>query len=84
MSMIQLQGTLINTFKATNREGEEKDKIQILGDVALPNGEVKKEMQTITVGNSRAYEGHEGTVISVDVGAFAPQKNTVIFFETRR
>lgn len=84
MSMIQLHGTLLNTFKAKNREGEEKDKIQLLGDIALPNGEVRKDLMTVSVQDLRDYEGREMDEVSVSVGVFAPQKGTVIFFETRR
>lgn len=87
MSMITLNGTLLNVFRAPVRknadEGEkEKDKIQILGDIALPNGEVRKDLMTITVKDARQYQDKEGSEISVSVGAFAPQKGTVIFFES--
>ena len=83
MSMITLNGTLLNVFRTPARgEGaEEKDKVQILGDVALPNGEIRKDLMTITVKDARAFEGREGTDISLAVGAFAPQKGTVIFFQ---
>jgi len=85
MSMITLNGTLLNIFKTPPRgeNSEEKDKIQILGDVALPNGEIRKDLMTITVNNVRKFEGLQGTEISLSVGAFAPQKGTVIFFETK-
>lgn len=88
MSMITLNGTLLNVFRAPVRknadDGEtEKDKIQILGDVALPNGEVRKDLMTITVKDARRYQEQQGTDISVSVGAFAPQKGTVIFFEVK-
>ena len=86
MSMITLNGLLLNVFRAPVRknaeEGEtEKDKIQILGDIALPNGEVRKDLMTITVKDARQYQDKEGSQIAVSVGAFAPQKGTVIFFE---
>jgi len=58
MSMITLNGSLLNVYKAPIRKGAEdgeteKDKIQILGDVALPNGEVRKDLMTITVKDAR-------------------------------
>ena len=88
MSMITLNGTLLNVFRAPVRknaqEGEtEKDKIQILGDIPLPNGEVRKDLMTITVNSYRDYQDQVGGEISVSVGAFAPQKGTVIFFEAK-
>ena len=86
MSMITLNGVLLNVYKAPIRkdaeDGEtEKDKVQILGDVALPNGSLRKDLMTITVKSARQFEGKEGTEISLAVGAFAPQKGTVIFFQ---
>lgn len=84
--MITLNGTLLNVYRAPLRknaqEGEtEKDKIQILGDIALPNGEFRKDLMTITVKDARRYQGQEGSEVAVSVGAFAPQKGSVIFFE---
>ena len=86
MSMITLNGTLLNVYRAPVRKGadegeSEKDKVQILGDVALPNGQIRKDLMTITVKDARKYEGQEGAEISMAVGAFAPQKGTVIFFQ---
>jgi hypothetical protein len=86
MSMITLNGSLLNVYRAPVRknaeDGEkEKDKVQILGDVALPNGEIRKDLMTITVKDARPFEGKEGSEISIAVGAFAPQKGTVIFFQ---
>jgi hypothetical protein len=88
MSMITLNGSLLNVYKAPIRKGAEdgeteKDKIQILGDVALPNGEVRKDLMTITVKDAREFTGLEGSEVSVPVGAFAPQKGTVIFFQVK-
>ena len=83
MSMIHLKGQLLHTFKATNREGEQKDKIQLLGNVVQPNGETRYDLMTITVADSGKYAQKVGETISVAVGAFAPQKNSVIFFEAR-
>jgi len=88
MSMITLNGTLLNVYRAPVRknaeEGEkERDKIQILGDIALPNGEVRKDLMTITVSDYRDYQDLVGGEVSVSVGAFAPQKGSVIFFESK-
>lgn len=83
MSMITLNGKLLNTFKQPPRkdsEDPEKDKIQILGDVVLPNGETRRELITITVKNADHFHSHIDEDISVPVGAFAPQKGQVIFF----
>lgn len=88
--MLNLTGVLINAYKApafqskTAEKGaeapEEKPKLQILGDVALKNGEVKKDLLTITVPDLAPYEGKEGTKVSIPVGAFAPSKGNIAFF----
>lgn len=84
MSMITLNGTLLNVFKTPPRgESEAKDKVQILGDVALPNGEVRKDLMTVTVKDASKYEGRQGEEISLAVGAFAPAKGSVIFFQVQ-
>lgn len=86
MSMITLNGQLLNVFRAPLRknaqDGEtEKDKIQILGEVALPNGQIRNDLMTITVRDAREFEGRKNEMISLAVGAFAPQKGSVIFFQ---
>lgn len=88
MSMITLNGQLLNVFRAPLRKGAEegeteKDKIQILGEVALPNGQIRNDLMTITVRDAGEYEHKKGEQVSLAVGAFAPQKGTVIFFESR-
>lgn len=82
MSMITITGVLINAFKAPKREDQkiEKDKIQVMGDIALPNGETRKDLITVGVPDYRAYQGREGSEVSIPVGAFAPQKGTVIYY----
>lgn len=87
MSMIQLTGTLINTYKAPPRAGTEepeKDKIQIMGEVVLPNGETRMDLMTITVPNAAKYSDLKGTSVTVPVGVFAPAKGQVVFFINQR
>jgi len=38
---------------------------------------------TITVKDAREFADLEGSEVSVPVGAFAPQKGTVIFFQVK-
>lgn len=85
MSMLELTGVLVNTYRAPLRRGAEageteKDRIQILGDIPLPNGETRKDLVSITVPDVRKYEGEEGAEITVSVGVFSPQKGTILFF----
>ncbi len=88
MSMFSITGVLVNTFRAPLRKGAEaaeteKDKIQILGDIPLTNGEQRKDLITITVPDVRKYEGEEGTEVTLSVGVFAPAKVHIIYFINR-
>lgn len=88
MSMFSITGTLVNTYRAPLRKGAEsseteKDKIQILGDIPLANGEVRKDLVSITVPDVRKYEGQEGTEITLSVGIFAPAKGQIVYFINR-
>ena len=88
MSMITLNGKLLNVYRApvpkNAEEGQkEKDKIQILGNIPLPNGETRLDLMTITVADARKFEGQIEHEIAVAVGAFAPQKGQVVFFEAK-
>ena len=53
--MIKLEGTVLNVFTqqgGTNKKGEafeDRDKVQILGAMELPNGDVKNELFTLSV-----------------------------------
>jgi len=79
--MITLNGVLVNVFTQPKKgDRDEKDKIQILGDIPVDGGGVRKDLLTITVPSASAYEGREGEFISVPVGAFAPAKGSIIFF----
>lgn len=83
--MLSLTGTLINTFETeggTNKDGEVYDpqsKIQLLGDVANPNGSIKKDMYTLTVKTPQDFEGLEGKEIIVPIGVFASGKQLTYF-----
>jgi hypothetical protein len=85
--MLKLSGVLVNTFRAPLRKNAEsgevqKDKLQLLGDVLLDNGQIRKDLVTITVPDVRKFEGNEGTEISLSVGVFSPAKGQIIYFVT--
>lgn len=83
--MIKLQGKLINVFKTqagTNAKGQEyeaKDKVQILGELELPNGQIKNELIDLTVDNISAFEPFKGREISIDIGCFSSGKNVLFY-----
>ena len=83
MSMITLNGKLVNIYTAPKRseDGEDKDKVQIMGEFPVKGTtEVRMDLVTVTVKDARAFEDMVGTDISLPVGAFSPQKGTVIFY----
>ena len=83
--MLSLTGTLINFFQTeggVNKDGERyepQNKIQLLGDVANPNGTVKKDMYTLTVKNLEEFSKFSNKEIIVPIGIFASGKNITYF-----
>lgn len=85
MSMLMMNGQLLNMFvspKGVNKNGDEyggQDKVQILGDVPLPNGEIRKEMFTLSTHDASTFREYQGKDISVPVGAIANGKAITFF-----
>lgn len=83
--MINLQGTLINAFRLDGGKGkdgkeyEARDKVQILGSLELPNGEIKHELVDLTVEDARIFEPFKHKVISISCGAMAIGRNVVFY-----
>lgn len=83
--MLNLTGKLINVFTqqgGKNKKGEEyedRDKIQILGGLDLPNGEVKHELVTLTVDDTSPFTAFLNQNISVAVGCMASGRNVIYY-----
>ena len=83
--MIKLEGTVLNVFTqqgGTNKKGEtfeDRDKVQILGALDLPNGDVKNELVTLSVENYRDFKDLINKKISIAVGAMAIGRNVVFY-----
>ena len=83
--MINLQGTVINVFTqqgGQNKKGEsfeDRDKVQILGAMDLPNGDVKNELFTLSVENYRDFKDYLNQKISIAVGAMASGRNVIFY-----
>ena len=83
--MIKLEGTVLNVFTqqgGTNKKGEtfeDRDKVQILGALDLPNGDVKNELVTLSVENYRDFKDLINKKISIAVGAMAMGRNVVFY-----
>ena len=83
--MIKLEGTILNVFTqqgGTNKKGEtfeDRDKVQILGALDLPNGDVKNELVTLSVENYRDFKDLINKKISIAVGAMSMGRNVVFY-----
>ena len=82
--MLTLKGQLINTFVQPKgeRDGKEfggQDKIQIIGDVELPDGGKRVDMFTLTTHDIHSFEPHVGKHITVPVGVFANGRSVAFF-----
>lgn len=84
--MIELTGTVVNTFATPagkNKKGEDydsKDKIQVIGEFPMPNGEVRMELVTLTVDDLSEYIQHINKKIRISVGVMATGARSVLFF----
>ena len=84
--MIKLEGTLLNVFtqqggqnKKTGDAFEDRDKVQILGAMDLPNGDVKNELFTLSVENYRDFKDYLNQKICIAVGAMASGRNVIFY-----
>ena len=85
--MIKLEGTVLNVFtqqggkdKKTGDQFADRDKVQILGAMDLPNGDVKNELFTLSVENYRDFSDLlNKKKISIAVGAMASGRNVIFY-----
>ncbi len=83
--MLNLTGTVINVFTqqgGTNKKGEtfeDRDKVQLLGALDLPNGGIKNELVTLSVENYRDFSEFLNKKISIAVGAMAVGRSVIFY-----
>lgn len=82
--MLSLSGKLINTFVQPKgeRDGKEyggQDKIQIMGEVELPDGGKRVDMFNLTTHDISNFEPHINKYIIIPVGVFAAGRNVTYF-----
>ena len=83
--MLQMTGQVINVFTVPggkDKEGREYDasnKVQLMGQVILPSGDMKYDLMDLKVDDLQLWESCKGKTIAVEVGAFAPSKGNIIF-----
>lgn len=84
--MLQMTGMVVNLF--TKEGGKDKDgnsyepthKVQLLGAVDLSNGDVQNELIDLKVDSLADWQGYRNKTVTLDVGIYAPAKNSVIYF----
>ena len=87
--MLKLNGKVVNVFTkegGTNKDGEnyeERHKVQLMGERALPNGDVQMDLMDLTVSDLSDWNDMQGKEVSVDIGAFAPAKGSIIYFVSK-
>ena len=84
--MIKLEGIVLNVFtqqggkdKKTGDQFADRDKVQILGAMDLPNGDVKNELFTLSVENYRDFKDFLNKKICIAVGAMASGRNVIFY-----
>ncbi|MER2511037.1 MAG: hypothetical protein ABTQ25_01245 [Nitrosomonas ureae] len=87
MSMFQISGRVMHVYDAPARKneetgelGDEKPKVQMIGDLPLPNGQVRFDLVTLSIDDKSVWEQLRGQLVSVALGIFAPAKGQVIYF----
>lgn len=83
---LELTGQLVHVFRTPVGERKEtgekyggQDKIQLLAERFLKNGEQKYELVSLTVDDAKGFEGKTGASVTVPVDIFA-QGNNVHYF----
>lgn len=88
MSMFQVSGQVVHVYDAPQTidkqtgevKREEKPKVQIVGDMPLPNGQLRYDIITLTVENKDEWKALQGRRITVPLGLFAPSKGSIVYF----
>ncbi len=80
--MFTLNGEIVHVFvspKGVNKKtGEEyggQDKVQILGNIPVDNGQFRKEIVTLTTDQGKALENSLGRFVSAPVASYARNGN---------
>jgi len=86
--MLTLEGQIINVFRnptGVNKDGQEyggQDRVQIMAENHLQNGETRIDLVNLTVINPRSYEVLKGQRARIPVGCFASGR-TVAFYAVK-
>ena len=85
-AMFTLCGQVANVYvqpggvsKKTGEEYDPRDKVQILGQLPMPDGGKRLELITLNVDDARPFQSVQGKKIRVPVGCFASKLSIVYF-----
>ena len=83
--MLNLTGTVIDVFTqqgGPNKKGEsfeDRDKVQLLGALDLPNGGIKNELLNLTVENNRDFKDLLNQIITITIRVMAMGRNVIFY-----
>jgi len=87
MSMFTVMGKVVHVFdqpgrvdKETGEKSPDSVRLQMMGQMPVPNGETRLDLITVKVEEKETYEKLKGKDIRLPVGAFAPSKGQIIYF----
>lgn len=85
--MFTMSGQVINVYvtpkgisKKTQEEYGGDDKVQIMGDIPLDNGQSRKELVEIRTTEPETFQKLLGKPVSLPISFYAPAKGAVIYF----
>lgn len=85
--MFTMSGQVINVYvtpkgisKKTGEEFGGDDKVQIMGDIPVDNGHVRKELVEIRTSEPQTFQKLIGKPVSLPISFYAPAKGSVIYF----
>jgi hypothetical protein len=84
--MLELTGKIVNIFKTqagVGKDGkayEARDKIQLMGEMPLPDGGIKLEMVDLSVEDVSPYVSLKDDRVRVSVGVMASGARSVTFY----
>lgn len=87
--MLQITGKVVNVFTqegGTSKDGTEyaeRHKVQLMGEMALPNGDIKMDLMDLTIDDLTDWTDKQNKTVSIDIGAFAPSKGSIIYFVSK-
>lgn len=84
--MLSLCGRVVNVFvqpggvsKKTGEVFDPKDKVQIMGQIPLPEGGYKLDLVTLNVENGKVFEALNGKLVRVPVGVYSLNRSVGYF-----